>query len=55
MEALAVILGLMGIAAGVLTQVAYNSAIGSNPLMISGAIVFGAGLIAGALQQRKLE
>lgn len=52
MENLAVVLGLAGLAAGVLTQVIYNTAVGGNPLMTSGAIVFGAGVIATAIQNR---
>lgn len=46
-------LGALGIAAGVLGQVIDNSIHHKNPLLIAGSIVFGAGLIADALQTPK--
>jgi hypothetical protein len=55
MGSLGITLGLLGIAAGILIQIIHNSAIGDNPLMTSGAIVFGSGLIAGAIERRKKE
>jgi hypothetical protein len=50
--ALGLVLGVLGIAAGILAQVGDNSVHQNNPLLIGGAIVLGSSIIAAAIAGR---